>query len=730
MRPDAARRGSGGSHPRLAFALACLLYAATAFWALGAAWHAPDRLLPGSPVHDEPQHRQAARLEHLDQSMVVATVTANAATLVTRPWILPADPQCYPMPESHTLGEHMLGLGILAALPWALTHDPILSFNVALLLTLWIAGVAMYRLAWHFTGSVPAALVAGLLFEITPRRLADQTHPYIHGDLWTPLALLCLHRALARARWRDVVGFAAFTTLAMFESLYSLLGFALLLAVYVPYALVRHRASLVRALPRLTVAAAWILGVAWWLFGPYLATRHAWGLLGGRRALLYTPAQYLPGRVAFPGFLLLALVGIGLCDRLRRTRVVDGEDPRLAYVTAAVLLLGATIGTWSIPLIDVSLPSPLLALRNVLPGLDAVRSLPAIGIAAALPLTLIAGYGVLTLVESLPRRATTPLTIALVALALASTFHPAIAQRSHGVESLASLAWDARPADDDVELVRRTPDGAVLDVPFHTAGVHMLAAATDLLRASYGPRRSAACYNSFRSPVQVQIGSLAAALPAPSATEALHALGFVTVMVEHAPYAEQSIAAFENALAAQPAGQRGIVEIGRTPRLTAYQIVAHVPVERSFSLLQPDDAAGAPDATLPRDGGELLVTIRNPAAVTFRHPDPLLPSELVLQWLDASGRLVEEQPARALLPLAIGPRSSGTMRLVVTPPAPGRYELRGARRAAPEHTLFVQPVTATTELAPPPPRRRRPAKPVPADAPDRRPDGAGPSGGA
>src|SRR5690606_23384198 len=111
-------------------------------------------------------------------------------------------------PESHTLGEHMLGLGILAALPWALTHDPILSFNVALLLTLWIAGVAMYRLAWHFTGSVPAALVAGLLFEITPRRLADQTHPYIHGDLWTPLALLCLHRALARARWRDVVGFA------------------------------------------------------------------------------------------------------------------------------------------------------------------------------------------------------------------------------------------------------------------------------------------------------------------------------------------------------------------------------------------------------------------------------------------------------------------------------------------------------------------------------------------
>jgi hypothetical protein len=711
-----ARSDASGVAPRsrsgLGFGVACVVYLVLAFWVLGAAWRAPDRLLPYFPLLEQAEHKRAAKLDHLDQSMVVATVTANAAALVTRPWTLPAAAQCYPTPDAHTLGEHMLGLGILAAVPWALSHDPILSFNVALVLTLWIAGVAMYRLAWHFTGSFPAALVAGLLFEMAPRRLADPSHPYVHGDLWTPLALLCLHRAFARARWRDAIGFAAFTSLALLESLYSVLGYAVLLAVYAPYALVRHRERLARALPKLAAAAVFVLLVAWWLFGPYLDARSAWSVLGGRRPMLYGLAHYLPGRVAFPGFVLLALSALGMLDRLRRTRAVDGEDPRLAYLTGGLLLVALTIGRWWIPFTEIAIPSPLLLLRLVVPGLDAVRALPAMGIVAGLPLAFLAGYGVLAIVDRMPRAAAALTTSAILALVVASTFHPAIALPTYGVGSFAAAAWSARPPENEIALVRRTRPGAIVDFPYHASGVYRLAAAIDLLRASYGPRPTAACYNSFGTPVQTQVADLAAALPDAGAAEALRALGFATVIIEHEPFFKAPIDAFEHALRAQPEADKALLKSGRTERLTAYEIRARAPVEQSFAALAPAGDAAGSDLTVPRRGSEIALAVRNDRATTFRHPEPLLPSALLLRWTDAAGALVLEQHARALLPLAIGPGGTGTVRISIVPPPPGSYQLRVARAADPEHVLLERPVTVTA--AAPALRPASPAVPPPA----------------
>jgi len=58
----------------------------------------------------------------------------------------------------------------------------------------------MYALVYFWTGSVSAAFVAGLLFGIHPGRIGDPAHPYVHGNQWTPLALLFAHRLFARRR--------------------------------------------------------------------------------------------------------------------------------------------------------------------------------------------------------------------------------------------------------------------------------------------------------------------------------------------------------------------------------------------------------------------------------------------------------------------------------------------------------------------------------------------------
>ncbi len=48
------------------------------------------------------------------------------------------------MPRAATLGEHMIGEGILGLVPDLLFREPILTYNVVLILLPCIGGLAMY----------------------------------------------------------------------------------------------------------------------------------------------------------------------------------------------------------------------------------------------------------------------------------------------------------------------------------------------------------------------------------------------------------------------------------------------------------------------------------------------------------------------------------------------------------------------------------------------------------
>ena len=68
--------------------------------------------------------------------MVLGTVMHAA-----RGWLDPATSLMgagayFPMPNAWTLGEHMFGPGLLAALPLASTGEPILACNLMLVLTM------------------------------------------------------------------------------------------------------------------------------------------------------------------------------------------------------------------------------------------------------------------------------------------------------------------------------------------------------------------------------------------------------------------------------------------------------------------------------------------------------------------------------------------------------------------------------------------------------------------
>jgi hypothetical protein len=209
-------------------AVAMALFLACAVWAVRVIVRAPASTFP-YPARTDTIWRPIVQS---DQTLSAANMTWNAHRFLTRPWDLYEPGQCHPAHHAATLGPHQLGDGLLGIVPYVLTRDPVLTYNTVVVLTLWLPAVAMYALVFGFTRSAAAAFVAGLLFAFHPARITDVIHPDVHGNYWTPLALLFAHRTFTGGRWRDASLLTLFVALQVLGSVYPLLAFGVLGGTY------------------------------------------------------------------------------------------------------------------------------------------------------------------------------------------------------------------------------------------------------------------------------------------------------------------------------------------------------------------------------------------------------------------------------------------------------------------------------------------------------------------
>jgi hypothetical protein len=645
---------------RAATVVAAVVYLVLALWTYAVVLPSPATLLPVNDV--KPAIAQLARY---DESIAVASIARNAHVALTDPLHFLDGFQCHPLPHSYTLGEHMFGSGLLAAVPYLLTRDPVLSYNAVLILGAWIAGLTMFFLAREFVGDAGAAFVAGLLFALEPSRIIELAHPFASADLWTPAALLFLHRLFARGGVWNALAFGLFGGLEVVQSLYPLLWTTvLLLCLSVQLAIV-HRRQLLARVPYLALSLTLLAAVAWLVLGPYLETRATWGLLGGRGSLGTDLREY------FRWSALLLLAAVGVLDRLRGPRRVLGCDPRPAFVIAALLLLWSAALPIDLGIGDLKLPSLRLLLQSLIPGLDAVRGLYSLVQGSDLALAFLAAYGVRAVIERLPRAAAVVLVVALSVWIVRT-------------QSVVMKAWAAPPAAEDVALLDRSP-GTTLDLPFAPPGsLKGMANADYLLLASYSPRRSSACYASFPSPLD--LSPLANKLPDPGAADALAALGFHTVALHVQDYWRPDLRRFLAQLEASPESQQRLHLIGRTDRLAVYTLVGRTPVQATLEALSAADPGTTLELSGPR--AQLSLDIVNHTRSVFRHPDPIAPTPLEVRWRDGSGALAGGETVRALLPLALAPGDGQPVTVdVAVPSTPGAYTVTLAPAAAPRLVL-------------------------------------------
>ena len=145
----------------------------------------------------------------------------------------------FPLPNTLAYSEHLYSTAALILPLGLVSGQPVLGYNLSLLLSFPLAGLGMYLLVLHWTHRHGAAFLAGLAYAFAPYRLAAIAHLQLLTIQWLPFSLLALdwilksqtpHPRSHRAKYWPL--FVIFTTLQVLASWYLAVFTVLVLGLY------------------------------------------------------------------------------------------------------------------------------------------------------------------------------------------------------------------------------------------------------------------------------------------------------------------------------------------------------------------------------------------------------------------------------------------------------------------------------------------------------------------
>lgn len=184
-----------------------------------------------------------------------------------------------PNPRTLAFSELLLPQAVMTWPIWLVTHDGLLTYNFAILLTYPSCAVAMFALCRAFGAARGAALIAGLCYAFAPFRLDNVAHLQVLSMQWMPCALLATIRLVQRPTWLRGAVVTASVTLVALSSVYYAVIFGTGLSAFLLVEAARQRRQIIRlsgasVLVALGLAAAIVAFVD----APYLTMRDEQGI--------------------------------------------------------------------------------------------------------------------------------------------------------------------------------------------------------------------------------------------------------------------------------------------------------------------------------------------------------------------------------------------------------------------------------------------------------------------
>ena len=129
--------------------------------------------------------------------------------------------------------------------------------------------------------------------------------------------------------------------------------------------------------------------------------------------------------------------------------------------------------------------------------------------------------------------------------------------------------------------------------------------------------------------------------------------------------------------------------------MRAFRLAIPPSTSSNFDLLAGSELPPE-EVTVSTLEAEIPFVFANQSPMTFLHPAPLEPSDLVVRHSSLSGAPTGESRVRGMLPLALGP--GGTLRVPIRAPVPrrpGSYVVTVSRSAQPDTILASRRIRVT-----------------------------------
>jgi hypothetical protein len=266
----------------------------------------------------------------------------------------------YPSRSALAYSDHLF-LQSLTAMPvLTATRDIFFSYNFVLAISLLLCAAGAFALAYDLTRSMPAALLAGLIFGFAPFHFSHLDHLQLQSAGWIPLTILFLRRFFADPTLRRALLASLCFSFQVLSSGYLAVALTVAVLLFIPWFLYRLRKSWKQAL-KATIPSLALISI---LAAPFLIPYVRLTRQGNFERTLFmasntsaVPASYLrapevnrfygtpgsgladPERSLFPGYSVLLLAGLGAGLLLFR-RKADPQTPPDTAESSYFLALG------------------------------------------------------------------------------------------------------------------------------------------------------------------------------------------------------------------------------------------------------------------------------------------------------------------------------------------------------------------------------------------------------
>src|SRR5712692_10204276 len=153
-----------------------------------------------------------------DTNLYMWTLAWDAHAFVHQPFSIFDANIFYPFRHTLAYSENLIGSALLAAPVYWLTHNPVLTMNVADLITVPLCGLGAYVLARRLGIGPGGAALSGLVYAFAPPRFLRLDQAHLTAVEWIPFSLAYAHAYLDTGRRRDLHLAIGFFTLQVLTS--------------------------------------------------------------------------------------------------------------------------------------------------------------------------------------------------------------------------------------------------------------------------------------------------------------------------------------------------------------------------------------------------------------------------------------------------------------------------------------------------------------------------------